>query len=239
MHFNFVNDEGKIRKRLVVDMTETKKYDTVIFDLDGTLLYTLEDLTDCVNHTMDVFGYPERTIREIRQFVGNGIGKLIRRSIPEYVSDSQCEIVLAEFKEYYTDNCQRKTRAYDGILDLIEKLKAKGIKLAIVSNKNDKAVKELNDKYFNGYIDVAIGDRNGKLRKPAPDSVYEALEQLGSDVSHAIYVGDSDVDIETANNAGMMNVLVTWGFRDKELLVEKGGKNFIDSPGELLKYFDY
>lgn len=222
------------------NMTENKasKYDTVIFDLDGTLLYTLEDLTDCVNHTMAVFGYPERIIDEIRRFVGNGIGMLVKRSVPDYVSDSQYELVLAQFKEYYTSNCQKKTKPYEGIQELIEQLKSKGIKLAIVSNKNDRAVKELNDKYFNGTIDVAIGDRRGKERKPAPDSVLEALEALGSTVKQAVYVGDSEVDIATAKNAGIMNVLVTWGFRDKEYLIENGGKNFIDKPQELLKYFD-
>ncbi len=213
------------------------KYNTVIFDLDGTLLYTLEDLTDCVNHTMGIFGYPAREITEIRSFVGNGIGNLIKRAVPDYVSEAQCEIVLAEFKEYYTHNCQKKTKPYDGILELIKTLNEMGIKQAIVSNKNDKAVKELNEKYFDGIIDVAIGDRWGHDRKPAPDSVLEALKELGSTTENTIYVGDSDVDIATAKNAGIMNVLVTWGFRDKELLIEKGGKYFIDKPEELLEYF--
>lgn len=212
------------------------RYDTVIFDLDGTLLYTLEDLTDCINHTMALFGYQERTIDEIRNFVGNGIGLLVRRALPEYVSDSQYEIVFTEFKKYYTENCQIKTRPYGGIPELIGKLKSMGVKQAIVSNKNDTAVKELTKKYFGDSIDVAIGDRDGYERKPAPDSVYEALSQLGSTKEKAIYVGDSEVDIETAKNADMMNVLVTWGFRDRERLEEQGGRNFIDRPEELLGY---
>lgn len=220
------------------EVMKTIKYDTVIFDLDGTLLYTLEDLTDGVNHTMRAFGYPERTMDEIRRFVGNGIGRLIRLAVPEYVTDSQYDTVLAEFKEYYTDNCQKKTRPYEGIIEIINKLKDMGIKQAIVSNKNDRAVKELNSRYFGGLIDVAIGDRPGYDRKPAPDSVLEALKELKSTADRAIYVGDSEVDIETAKNADMMNVLVTWGFRDKEFLEDKGGRNFIDKPEELLEYFN-
>lgn len=215
---------------------ETKKYDTVIFDLDGTLLYTLEDLTDGVNHTMEVFGFPTRTIDEIRCFVGNGIGKLIRQAVPEYVDDKLYQEVLSEFKSYYTNNCLNKTKPYDGVTDLIKKLKSMGIKQAIVSNKNQGAVSELSRLYFGDIIDVAIGDRPGFNRKPAPDSVYEAIKILGSKKENVIYVGDSEVDIATARNAEIMNVLVTWGFRDKELLVKQGGKNFIDKPEELLKY---
>lgn len=212
------------------------KYNTIVFDLDGTLLYTLEDLLDGVNHTMTMFGYPARSLEEVRSFVGNGIGKLIERSVPDDVSKSQYEIVLAAFRNYYTKNCQNKTKPYDGIFEMLKELKQRNIKLAIVSNKNHKAVCELREKYFKDYIEVAIGDRTGYKRKPSPDSLHEALKCLGSKVEESVYVGDSDVDLETAKNAGIEHVLVTWGFRDKEYLVKKGGKNFIDEPMEIITY---
>lgn len=207
---------------------------TVIFDMDGTLLNTLEDLTDSVNYTMDYFGYPERTIDEVRSFVGNGIGRLIRLSVPEYVNNSQYEIVLAKFKSYYTENCQNKTKAYDGVMELIHKLNDMGIKMAIVSNKNEKALKELNKLYFGGIIDVVIGDVEGRKRKPEPDSVFEALKQLDSSIDEAVYVGDSDVDFATAGNAGIRFVAVTWGFRDRDMMESLGTKCFINAPLQLL-----
>lgn len=212
------------------------RFDTVIFDLDGTLLNTLEDLADCVNHTMKVFGYPERTIDEVRRFVGNGIGLLVKRAVPDYVDDEQYKTVFNEFKNYYTANCQVKTRPYDGILRLINELHQKGIKLAIVTNKNQMAVNELNKKYFNGIINVAVGDNGVRERKPSPEPIKEALKLLNSKAENTIYVGDSEVDVTTAKNAGLFGVCVTWGFRDKEQLVSSGGEHFIDKPEELVSY---
>lgn len=212
-------------------------YNTVIFDLDGTLLNTLEDLTDCVNHTMKVFGYKERTIEEVRRFVGNGIGMLVKRAVPDYVTDEQYEKVFAEYKMYYTENCQVKTKPYDGVLELVNKLHNMGIKLAIVTNKNQKAVNELNKKYFGGIINVAVGDNGVRERKPSTEPIAEALKILDSRAEDTIYVGDSEVDIATAENSGLYDICVTWGFRDKKQLVAAGGQHFIDKPNELLKYF--
>lgn len=213
------------------------KYNTVIFDLDGTLLNTLEDLADCVNHTMRIFGYKERTIDEVRSFVGNGIGMLVRRAVPDYVSDEQYETVFAEYKKYYTGNCQVKTKPYDGVRLVVEKLHSMGIKIAIVTNKNQMAVNELNKKYFGDIINVAVGDNGIRERKPSTEPVMEALRLLGSKAEETIYVGDSEVDVATAQNSKLYGVYVTWGFRDKEQLKAAGGENFIDKPHELLEYF--
>lgn len=203
-----------------------RTFDTVIFDLDGTLLNTLEDLTDAVNAALTAGGYPVRTIEEVRRFVGNGIGKLIRRALPEGTPDTDFEKVLADFKEYYGIHCNDKTRPYPGVPKLLTRLKAEGYRLAIVSNKADFAVKELRDIYFADTVEVAIGEREGIRRKPAPDTVEQALRELGSDSGRAVYVGDSDVDIETARNAGMPCISVTWGFREEAFLRQCGGLNF-------------
>lgn len=213
------------------------KYNTVIFDLDGTLLNTLEDLTDCVNHTMKTFGYKERTIEEVRGFVGNGIGMLVRRAVPDFVTEEQYEKVFNEYKNYYTENCNIKTKPYEGVPELIIKLYNMGIKLAIVTNKNQKAVNELNKKYFGDIINVAVGDNGIRERKPSAEPVNEALKALSSKASETIYVGDSEVDIATAENSGLYGVYVTWGFRDKKQLEAAGGQRFIDNPKDLLKYF--
>ena len=157
-----------------------KKKDTVIFDLDGTLLNTLDDLRDSVNAVMKKYGYPQHSLEQIRTFVGNGIGKLMERSVPGGRENEQFEQAFADFKSYYTDHCQIKTKPYDGVVDLMKCLSEQGFKLAIVSNKNDAAVKELNEIYFSRYTNAAIGERKGVRRKPAPDSVYAALDQLGS-----------------------------------------------------------
>lgn len=211
-----------------------KKYDTVIFDLDGTLLNTLEDLTDAVNFIMKKNHYPEWTIEEVRHFVGNGIRKLMERAVPKGISDEKFEEVFEKFREYYTEHCQIKTRAYDGIMPLLKELYEKNFAMAIVSNKNHGAVLELNDIYFKDYIEVAIGQREGIRKKPAPDTVHQALKELGKNEKTAVYVGDSEVDFETAKNSGMDCVLVTWGFRTTEELSEFAPKAFIGQPEELL-----
>lgn len=211
-------------------------YQAVIFDLDGTLLYTLEDLKDGVNHVMRNWNYPERTLDEVRRFVGNGIHKLIERAVPEGLEDEKVEQVFEEFKTYYTAHCEIKTRPYDGIMELLAQLKEKGIKLAIVSNKNDAAVKELARDYFADYIEkeVAIGEREGIRKKPAPDSVFEAMRILGVDKKDTVYVGDSDVDRATAKNAGLDCISVTWGFRDEALLKSLEPEYLIAEPEEIL-----
>ena len=212
-----------------------KKYDTVIFDLDGTLLNTLEDLADAVNFVMRANEYPERTIEEVRCFVGNGIRRLMELAVPEGVSGEIFENVFEQFKSYYTDHCQIKTRAYDGIMELLEKLYTDGVSMAIVSNKNHAAVCELNEIYFKKYIEVAIGQKDGIRKKPAPDTVLQALKELGKEKESAIYVGDSEVDFLTAQNTGMDCVLVTWGFRTTEELGVYEPTAFIDKPEQLLK----
>ena len=213
-----------------------KRYDTVIFDLDGTLLNTLEDLADAVNYVMRANAYPERTIDEVRRFVGNGIRRLMELAVPEGVTGEDFERVFEEFKSYYTEHCQIKTCAYEGIMPLLEKLYADGYAMAIVSNKNHAAVCELNALYFKKYIEVAIGQKDGIRKKPAPDTVLQALKELGKEKDSAIYVGDSEVDFATAENSEMDCALVTWGFRTPEELAEFTPKAMIDRPEQLLDF---
>lgn len=210
--------------------------DTVIFDLDGTLLNTLEDLTDSVNYAMEKFGFPVHTIEEIRSFVGNGATKLIERSIPKGTENPSYEAVLAAFKEHYAAHCEDKTKPYEGIMELLAQLKEKGYRMAVVSNKFDGAVKRLCRKYFGSYLEAAIGESADVKRKPAPDTVYRALQELSCDGSRAVYVGDSEVDIQTARNASLPCISVTWGFRTEEQLKAAGAKEkfMISSPLDLI-----
>lgn len=207
-------------------------YSTVIFDLDGTLLDTLEDLTDSVNYALSNMGYPVRSIDEIRTFVGNGIQKLMERAVPQGTLSSDIERALEYFKEYYAKHNQDKTKSYDGVIELMARLKSKGIKMAIVSNKIHSGVIALRDEFFKD-VDVAIGDMPELKRKPAPDSCFLALERLGSTVEESVYVGDSDVDLDTARNAGLDCISVLWGFRDKDFLVEKGATVFAETPEDI------
>jgi len=215
-----------------------KKYDTVIFDLDGTLLNTLEDLADGVNVILKRNGYPQRTLEEVRHFVGNGIRKLVERAVPDDVTGESFEKVFKEFRTYYTEHCQIKTRAYDGMIKLLAILKQKGYAMAIVSNKNHGAVTELNQIYFKDYIETAIGQKDGIRKKPAPDTVLQALKELGKEKETAVYVGDSEVDFMTAENTGMDCVLVTWGFRTTEELSAFKPNAMIDKPEALLEFLE-
>lgn len=216
------------------------RYNTIVFDLDGTLLNTLEDLCDSVNVIMERFGWKTHSLEEIRRFVGNGIGKLMERATPEGRKNPQFEEAFEAFRAYYTDHCQIKTRAYDGVVDLMNELKENGAKLAIVSNKNDAAVKELNEIYFSGCVSAAIGEVEGRQRKPAPDEVYAALEELGSTKDEAVYIGDSEVDYATAYASGLPCVLVSWGFRDKELLESFDAEKVVDNVKDLREFlFDF
>lgn len=209
--------------------------DTIIFDLDGTLLDTLEDLTDSVNYAMEQFQLQTKTIEEVRRFVGNGVAKLIERCIPQGIQNPKYEQILAAFKEHYAKHCEDKTQPYEGIMELLAELSRQGYHMAIVSNKFDGAVKKLNEKYFKDYIPVAIGESATVKKKPAPDTVYQALSELLCDVSHAVYVGDSEVDRQTAGNVPMPCISVTWGFRTRAQLIEAGAKEscMINSPQEL------
>ena len=202
----------------------------ILFDLDGTLLNTLEDLADAVNVTLTHFGCPERTMEEVRQFVGNGAERLIRLALPGNADDPEISAVLAYFKDYYAAHAQVKTRPYDGILGALAEVQNE-FPVAIVSNKPDNAVKLLCRRYFGDVY--ALGESSSCPRKPAPDMVHKAMEAIGAE--SCIYVGDSEVDVLTAQNAGVPCLSVLWGFRDRELLMETGAEHFCKDPKDLLK----
>ena len=208
-------------------------------DLDGTLLDTLGDLSSSVNYALRQHGMPERSKSEVRRFLGNGIQKLIAQSVPEGTDEKKTEKVLQTFRAYYLAHSLDETAPYEGINELLHALRSKGVETAIVSNKLDPAVKDLHQAFFADSIDVAIGEKPGVKRKPAPDMVNEAIRQLSllheRDIpkSECIYMGDSEVDMLTAQNSGLPCISVSWGFRDRNLLVEKGAKTIIDRPGEL------
>lgn len=204
--------------------------DTLLFDLDGTLLNTLDDLCDSTNYALSLFGYPVRTLDEVRGFVGNGVRLLIERALPNGEKDKTDE-VLAAFETHYDKNKENKTRPYDGIAQMLSAV-CPHYKTAIVSNKYDKAVCDLRDKLF-PQVQLAVGERNGMKKKPAPDMTDYALKMLGSQKENAVYVGDSDVDIATARNGGLPFIGVSWGFRGREFLVRCGASVIIDSPSEL------
>ena len=209
----------------------------VIFDLDGTLLNTLQDLCNSTNAALTQCGYPARTLDEVRCFVGNGVKLLILRALgvekPEDCPDF--DKVFEAFRAHYADHSNDCTCAYPGIPELLAKLKEAGASMAIVSNKLDAAVKQLNDIYFKDYISVAIGENEaaGVKKKPAPDTVYAALRELGVTAENAIYVGDSEVDIATAKNAGIPCISVTWGFRDSDWLTAHGAEALYETPEQV------
>lgn len=214
------------------------KKNIIIFDLDGTLLNTLNDLADSTNITLEHFNYPIRTVEEVRNFVGNGVAKLIERAIPEGRNNTDFEKCLEYFKKVYSKNMYNKTAPYDGIIEMLEKLHIKGYKTAVVSNKFDAAVKELCSRYFPGLIDLAAGETEemGIKKKPAPDTVLKVLNDFNSNKSGAIYVGDSEVDIMTAQNAGIPCISVSWGFKDKQFLIEHNAEFIADTPNDILNY---
>lgn len=210
------------------------KFETAVFDLDGTLLDTLDDLMNSVNFALAEFDFPKRSREEIRQFVGNGVGMLIKRAVPAGTSTEIEEECLSVFRHHYSEHKEDNTAPYDGISPALLKLKEAGIKTAVVSNKFDAAVKELCKPFFGDLIPVAIGERENVRRKPCPDSVFEALKELGAEKETAIYIGDSDTDVETAKNAGIPCIGVTWGFRDRDILEKAGADYIIDEPSQLL-----
>lgn len=210
----------------------------IIFDLDGTLLNTLDDLADSTNFALSEFNYPTRSKEEISTFVGNGVAKLIERAIPDGKHNPNFNKCLEIFKQHYSINKYNKTAPYNDIINLLIELKEKNYKIAVVSNKFDLAVKELCQKYFPNLIDIAIGENEaaGINKKPAPDTINLVLEQLELTSNQAIYVGDSDVDILTAKNSNMPCISVTWGFRDKKFLLENDAKIIINNPKEIIDY---
>lgn len=209
------------------------RYELVIFDLDGTILDTLEDLAESVNFALGKNGLPLRKKEEVRQFLGNGIRRLIALSVPEGTPLELSDRVFADFFAHYKVHLADKTAPYPGISELIGDLRSAGIKTAVISNKADEAVLSLCEKYFGGLFDCVMGERQGIRRKPAPDSVYSAAKSLGVPKEKILYIGDSEVDIETAANAGIDLIAVSWGFRDKALLQKCGAKVIADSPKEI------
>lgn len=210
---------------------------TIIWDLDGTLLDTLADLTDGVNAGLKAYNMPLRTLDEVRHFVGNGVGKLIDRATPADTPQAVRDQVFQLFRAYYQTHCCNKTQPYPGIPALLKQLTASGIRMAVVSNKLDQAVKEMIQFYFGDLFPIAIGDRPGYPRKPAPDSVWEAMALLDAKPENTIYVGDSEVDIATARNAGIACLSVTWGFRPEHILLEQGATYLARTPAEAGRFF--
>ncbi len=217
-----------------------KTFNIYIFDLDGTLLDTLQDLASAVNYALRQYGMPEHSLDDIRRFVGNGVRLLMERAIPEGAHHPQFEDVFATFRQYYMAHSLDTTRPYDHIPELLHHLKSNGCQLAVVSNKMMAATQEL-IRHFFPEVDVAVGEHeeSGIRKKPAPDLVYEALRQLGypspySSHLSAVYIGDSEVDIQTAHNAGLPCISVLWGFRDRQFLEAHGATDFIETPLDLI-----
>ena len=212
------------------------KYNTYIFDLDGTLLDTLADLAASCNYALRTHGMPEHSIDDVRRFVGNGVRKLMERAVPDGTANPDFEATFATFREYYMLHSLDTTKPYPGVPEVLAELKAHGCRLAVVSNKMMAATVELCHHFFPDTIEVAIGENEaaGIRKKPAPDTVFAALKELGVEKEYAVYVGDSDVDIATARNAGIPCISVLWGFRDSEFLLEHGAETFILKPSDLL-----
>lgn len=198
------------------------KYTTIIFDCDGTLLDTLTDLRNAVNHVLRLHKFPERSVPQVKAALGNGVAHLMRESLPDSVTDDEFNTYLDEFKTYYGEHLQDYTAPYPGILDMLDTLRAKGYKLAVVSNKIQEGITPLIKEYFGDRLPVAIGERPGLQRKPAPDMVLQALKELNSTPEESIYIGDSEVDVATANNSGLLCIGVIWGFRNETLHHELG-----------------
>ena len=208
-------------------------YKTYIFDLDGTLLDTLNDLHASCNYALRTHGMPERSLEEVRQFVGNGVKKLMERAIPDGLENPLFEQTLQTFRQHYLLHNLDTTLPYPGIMEMLQQLKAQGKRIAVVSNKFYAATQDLCKHFFGDTIQVAIGEREDIKKKPAPDTVLEALRQLQVTRQDAVYVGDSEVDVETARNSGIPCISVLWGFRNKSFLLSHGATTFIETPNEL------
>ena len=210
------------------------KYELIIFDMDGTILDTLEDLKNSMNHTLRLHNMPERTLDEIRSFVGNGILKLIERATTEGTTPEKIKAIHKDYMAHYELHCADFTKPYDGVIDLIQKLRDRGYKTAVVSNKAHDAVLDLCEKYFPNLFDLALGERPEIEKKPAPDMVNLVLDQLQISREKAIYIGDSDVDVATARNSNLDMIAVEWGFRTREFLTEQGAETIVSKPEEIL-----
>jgi len=215
------------------------KATTIIFDLDGTLTNTLDDLWISTNYALNQMGWKERTIEEVKHFVGNGIHKLIERSVPVGVASCEVEKCFEIFQEHYITHCQDHTGLYPGVKEMLHEVKQKGFRTAIVSNKVQAGVNELYNTYFRGLIDIAVG-QNGKCNlKPSPEMVEMALTRLHAQKEETLYVGDSEVDVMTARNSGLTCISVLWGFRGEKELQEAGADTFISHPSQLVPLIEH
>ena len=211
------------------------KYEAIVFDLDGTLLYTLEDLRDSVNYALSLHGLPQQTIEQINAHVGNGVRRLVEQSVPGGDSILGFGEIFAQFRQHYAVHCCDKTRPYDGIIEVLRQLKAYGIKTAVITNKFQSAADEVCGKYFPNLLTRVFGETPGLLRKPAPDIVFKALESLNVSLDKAIMFGDSETDEKTAQNAKIDHYAVLWGFRTREQLEKAGARHFLHKPEEIIK----
>ena len=211
------------------------KYRLALFDMDGTVLDTLQDLADSTNAVLKKHGFPTHDVEAVRQFVGNGAKLLIERAVPAGTDAQKTDTVLADFKDHYREHSADATKPYDGILEMLRTLRAAGVRTAVVSNKPDFAVRSLSEKYFGELFDRSIGDREGVRKKPAPDSVFEVMRELGVAPSEAVYIGDSDVDVQTAQNAGIDGIFVDWGFRSADVLRQSGAEVIVSTPDEITR----
>ncbi len=211
-------------------------YTAIIFDLDGTLLDTLDDLTSALNHVMDTFGEPRHSRDAVRSFVGNGVRNLMRRAVPGGEENPSFEEQLQYDMEYYRAHDRIKTKPYEGIPELLQELRERRIRIAVLSNKDEVAVKNLCEHFFSGQYDLALGNTKDRPRKPHPAIVEEACRCFSLDKQSVLYVGDSETDAKTAEAAGVDYILVSWGFRDRKILETFSAKKIIDHPKELMEY---
>lgn len=213
-----------------------RRFDCVIFDLDGTLLYTLEDIKDSANCILERHGFPKRTSQEVKSFVGNGLARSFELCLPHGAQTENFDALVREFKEYYAKHSDIKTKPYDGVPQMLKQLKTNGVRLAIVTNKANAAAQGLHERYFKDCVDITIGEGAGIKRKPDPCGVYAALERLNAEKKRTVYVGDSEVDMETARNSGLECILVSWGFRERRLLTELAPLYVADSPLDITRF---
>ena len=209
-------------------------YKNIFFDLDGTLINSIYDLHDSVNYILNKYGYKERSLEEINSFVGNGLKKLLLLSLPEKRDDF--DLIYNDFSNYYFTHCCIKTKPYDGIIEVLKKLKSKGIKLAVITNKPQNAAQEICEEFFNGLFDVVTGEKEGIARKPEPEMVEITLKKLNAQKSETLYVGDSEVDILTGKNAGLKVLSVSYGFRDKTYLKSQGAGDIVDNTVDIYSF---
>lgn len=205
-----------------------------IFDMDGTILDTIEDIAGAVNYILEKHDMPKRTVDEVKSFVGNGLYRTLELSVPENTDKTIMDRIYEEFVSYYKDHSNIKTKPYDGIVPVMRELKKQGYKLAVVSNKRQEAVSALCETFYDGIFEVSLGEQDGMRRKPYPDMVIEALNRMGVKKEEAVYVGDSDVDIMTAKNSNLKGIFVSWGFRSREFLKEHGAQEILDHPEQLI-----